>query len=192
MAHFINQLDGSAIVAMATSINRQVVLRDKNKAAYEAYINADNQIQTLKAPYEQMVLKGMDLFKVAPVTKVPCEAKRADGTVYESYKTQIKLNPLGYDDQGRFDLDLLKQRLAEQDNGTAVNTASHTVTAEPVLNPNVGTVPTDVESDTRTAEPVDATAPAAPAENNNTADGVVSASGTTAATAADVDPFESL
>lgn len=189
MAHFINQLDGSAIVAMATSINRQVSLRDKNKAAYEAYINADAQIQTLKAPYEQMVLGGMDLFKVAPVKQVPCDAKRADGTVYKSYKTQIKLNPLGYDDQGRFDLDLLKQRLAEQENGTAVNTATTTTaTAESVsANPNEGTVPTDVESDARTAESVSATAPATENSTSSTTEGV-----TTATAAADVDPFESL
>lgn len=191
MAHLFNQNDTAAIVNQAKSIYRHVETMNKYRAAYDAYVAAEAKVNALKQPYEQLELDGIDLFKVAPVTQVPCTAKRKDGTEYESYKTVIKMNPLGLNERGQFDLDLLKQRLAEQENGTAVNTATTTTaTAEPMLNPNVGTVPTDVESDARTTEPVNATAPAA--ENNNTADGVVSASGTTATTTADVDPFESL
>lgn len=185
MAHILNQNDTAAIVNQAKSIYRHVETMNKYKAAHDAYVQAEAKVNALKQPYEQLELDGIDLFKVAPVTQVPCTAKRKDGTEYESYKTVIKMNPLGLNDRNQFDLDLLKQRLIEQENGTA--------TAEPVsVNPNEGTVPTDVEADARTAEPVNATAPATPAENNvSTADGVVSASGASTA-AADVDPFESL
>ena len=194
MAHILNQNDTAAIVNQAKSIYRHVETMNKYKAAHDAYVQAEAKVNALKQPYEQLELDGIDLFKVAPVTQVPCTAKRKDGTEYESYKTVIKMNPLGLNDRNQFDLDLLKQRLIEQENGTAVNTATTTTaTSELVsVNPNEGTVPTDVEADARTAEPVNATAPATPAENNvRTADGVVSASGASAA-AADVDPFESL
>ena len=194
MAHILNQNDTAAIVNQAKSIYRHVETMNKYKAAHDAYVQAEAKVNALKQPYEQLELDGIDLFKVAPVTQVPCTAKRKDGTEYESYKTVIKMNPLGLNDRNQFDLDLLKQRLIEQENGTAVNTATPTTaTAEPVsVNPNEGTVPTDVEADAHTAEPVNATAPATPAENNvSTDDGVVSASGASAA-AADVDPFESL
>lgn len=194
MAHILNQNDTAAIVNQAKSIYRHVETMNKYKAAHDAYVQAEAKVNALKQPYEQLELDGIDLFKVAPVTQVPCTAKRKDGTEYESYKTVIKMNPLGLNDRNQFDLDLLKQRLIEQENGTAVNTATTTTaTSELVsVNPNEGTVPTDVEADARTAEPVNATAPATPAENNvSTADGVVPASGASAA-AADVDPFESL
>ena len=174
MAHIFNQNDTAAIVNQAKSIYRHVETMNKYKAAYDAYVKAEAKVNALKQPYEQLELDGIDLFKVAPVTQVPCTAKRKDGTEYESYKTVIKMNPLGINESGQFDLDILKQRLAEQENGTAVNTATtSTTTAEPIANSNEGTVPT---------EPVDVTAPA---------DGIVSASGVPTAAAA-VDPFESL
>ena len=196
MAHILNQNDTAAIVNQAKSIYRHVETMNKYKAAHDAYVQAEAKVNALKQPYEQLELDGIDLFKVAPVTQVPCTAKRKDGTEYESYKTVIKMNPLGLNERGQFDLDLLKQRLIEQENGTAVNTATTTTaTAEPVsANPNEGTVaPTDVTSNVPAAEPVDTAASATPAENSasNTADGVVSASGASTA-AADVDPFESL
>lgn len=196
MAHILNQNDTAAIVNQAKSIYRHVETMNKYKAAYDAYVKAEAKVNALKQPYEQLELDGIDLFKVAPVTQVPCTAKRRDGTEYESYKTVIKMNPMGLNERGQFDLDLLKQRLAEQENGTAVNTATTTTaTAEPVsVNPNEGTVaPTDVTSNVPAAEPVDTAASAVPTdvESNerliNTTEGV-----TTAAAAADVDPFESL
>ena len=192
MAHIINQLDGSAIVSMAESIHRKVVIRDRYKAAYEEFIKADANIAALKKPYETLELEGIDLFKVAVVNKVENGVKK-DGT--PAYKTIIKLNPLGYDDQGRFDLALLKQRLAEQENGTAVNTATTTTaTAEPVsVNPNEGTVaPTDVTSNVPAAEPVNTAASAVPTDVESNERLINTTEGVTTATAADVDPFESL
>lgn len=196
MAHILNQNDTAAIVNQAKSIYRHVETMNKYKAAHDAYVQAEAKVNALKQPYEQLELDGIDLFKVAPVTQVPCTAKRKDGTEYESYKTVIKMNPLGLNDRNQFDLDLLKQRLIEQENGTAVNTATTTTaTAEPVsVNHNEGTVaPTDVTSNVPAAEPVNTAASAVPTdvESNerliNTTEGV-----TTAAAAADVDPFESL
>ena len=172
MAHILNQNDTAAIVNQAKSIYRHVETMNKYKAAHDAYVQAEAKVNALKQPYEQLELDGIDLFKVAPVTQVPCTAKRKDGTEYESYKTVIKMNPLGLNDRNQFDLDLLKQRLIEQENGTAVNTATTaTATAEPV-NTAASAVPTDVESNERLI---------------NTTEGV-----TTASAAADVDPFESL
>ena len=188
MAHILNQNDTAAIVNQAKSIYRHVETMNKYKAAHDAYVQAEAKVNALKQPYEQLELDGIDLFKVAPVTQVPCTAKRKDGTEYNSYKTVIKMNPLGLNERNQFDLDLLKQRLAEQENGTAVNTATEPVS----VNPNEGTVSVDVTSNAPAAEPVDA-APTAPVESNedSTNDGVVSASGASAA-AADVVPFESL
>lgn len=196
MAHILNQNDTAAIVNQAKSIYRHVEVMNKYKAAYDAYVAAEAKVKALKQPYEQLELDGIDLFKVAPVTQVPCTAKRKDGTEYESYKTVIKMNPLGLNERGQFDLDILKQRLAEQENGTAVNTATTTTeTAESAsVNPNEGTVaPTYITANVPAAEPVDTAASAVPTnvESNerliNTTEGV-----TTVAAAADVDPFESL
>ena len=193
MAHILNQNDTAAIVNQAKSIYRHVEVMNKYKAAYDAYVAAEAKVKALKQPYEQLELGGIDLFKVAPVTQMPCTAKRKDGTEYASYKTVIKMNPLGFNERGQFDLDLLKQRIAEQEGNTATTT---TATAESVLaNPNEGTVaPTDVTANVAAnvpaAEPVNTAAPEITAESNerliNTTEGV------TTATAADVDPFESL
>ena len=197
MAHILNQNDTAAIVNQAKSIYRHVEVMNKYKAAYDAYVAAEAKVKALKQPYEQLELDGIDLFKVAPVTQMPCTAKRKDGTEYASYKTVIKMNPLGLNERGQFDLDILKQRLAEQGDGTVVNTTTTTTaTAEPVsANPNEGTVaPTDVTANVAAnvpaAEPVNTAVPEITAESNerliNTTEGV------TTATAADVDPFESL
>ena len=189
MAHIFNQNDTAAIVNQAKSIYRHVETMNKYKAAHDAYVQAEAKVNALKQPYEQLELDGIDLFKVAPVTQVHCVAKRKDGTEYESYKTVIKMNPLGFNEMGQFDLDLFKQRLAEQEKGAAINTATEPVS----VNPNEGTTSVDVTPNAPAAEPINTT-PAASAESNegSTNNGVVSASGTTAAATADVDPFESL
>ena len=195
MAHILNQNDTAAIVNQAKSIYRHVEVMNKYKAAYDAYVAADAKVKALKQPYEQLELDGIDLFKVAPVTQVPCTAKRKDGTEYESYKTVIKMNPLGLNERGQFDLDILKQRLAEQGDGTVVNTTTTTTaTAEPVsANPNEGTVaPTDVTSNVPAAEPVDTAASTVPTDVESNERLINTTEGVTTATAADVDPFESL
>ena len=195
MAHIIKQNDTAAIVNQAKSIYRHVEVMNKYKAAYDAYVAADAKVKALKQPYEQLELDGIDLFKVAPVTQVPCTAKRKDGTEYESYKTVIKMNPLGLNERGQFDLDILKQRLAEQGDGTVVNTTTTTTaTAEPVsANPNEGTVaPTDVTSNVPAAEPVDTAASTVPTDVESNERLINTTEGVTTATAADVDPFESL
>lgn len=107
----LKQYEQTALCSAAKSIQVQKDLMERNRAGYEAYISAQKLAEAQSKMMQEAYLPEDMSFESVVITKEVVVVNKTTGK--ESKMRKYVMNPLGFNEDGKFDLDLLKEKLAK-------------------------------------------------------------------------------
>lgn len=135
----LKQYEQTALCSAAKSIQVQKDLMERNREGYEAYISAQKLVEAQSKLMQDAYLPEDISLDQVVLTKEVFSINKTTGK--ESKMRKYVMNPLGFNEDGKFDLDLLKEKLAKpaepaqatEENVTTETEAEAEETAEEII-----------------------------------------------------------
>lgn len=107
----LKQYEQTALCSAAKSIQVQKDLMERNRAAYESYLSGLKLAEAQSKMMQEAYLTEDITFDKVVLTKEVVSVNKTTGKEIKMRK--YVMNPLGFNEDGKFDLDLLREKLAK-------------------------------------------------------------------------------
>lgn len=113
----LKQYEQTALCSAAKSVQVQKDLMERNRAAYESYLSSLKLAEAQSKMMQEAYLTEDITFDKVVLTKEVVSVNKTTGKEIKMRK--YVMNPLGFNEEGKFDLDLLREKLAKPVNTQA-------------------------------------------------------------------------